>query len=176
MSPKQGGAKFTCGVVKRKFNKLEDATILQMYAHLGKKCWKTVGKMLNRNPRTCRERYRNYLSQKIETKPWSQEEDQILREKYSLFGPRWIEIAHYLPGRTDINIKNRWALLLRHKAKEELREETMKNQSDCPSCDSVQEESVPQQTAEPSIFGIDSDPFGFLQINYTDELSFDFFD
>lgn len=159
---------------KRKFNKLEDDTILRMYATYGKKCWKTVGMMLGRNPRTCRERYRNYLSQNIESKPWTKEEDEILFEKYKDMGPKWIDMTHFLPGRTDVNIKNRWALLKRHRAKQGTNQIQSHN-SDSNSTDATQDKQDVDKEKESNSSNNENDPFEFLQIEEIDDFAFEYF-
>lgn len=39
---------------------------------------------------------------------WTNEEDEILLYFYSIIGPKWVEIAKKLPGRSGNNVKNRW--------------------------------------------------------------------
>lgn len=160
---------------KRKFNKLEDELILKMHGMYGKKCWKEVGRMLGRNPRTCRERYRNYLSQTIETKPWSHEEDDILRAKYEEIGPRWMELTRYLPGRTDINIKNRWALLLRHKEKNRLKAEANNKLLQSVYSDSAQQQMTVEQEQVSNTYEQENDPFDFIDDNFDEGFLFDYY-
>ena len=103
---------------KRKFTMEEDAIILSMVEQKGTKSWKEIAASLNnRTARQCRERWKHYLSQQIKQEPWSAEEDAILDSKFKEFGSKWSIIAQSLPGRTDVNIKNRWALLCRKRNK-----------------------------------------------------------
>jgi hypothetical protein len=67
--------------------------------------------MPNRTTRQCRERYKNYLSPELRNLPWSPAEDLLLRERFSEFGPRWATLATFFNGRSDVSLKNRWAVL-----------------------------------------------------------------
>jgi hypothetical protein len=44
---------------------------------------------------------------------WSREEDEIILLSVAQIGPRWIEIANRLPGRTDHAARNRYHRLQR---------------------------------------------------------------
>jgi hypothetical protein len=41
-------------------------------------------------------------------RPWSQSEDDLLRQKHSEFGPKWAQISPFFNGRSDVALKNRW--------------------------------------------------------------------
>ena len=43
--------------------------------------------------------------------------DEILEKKVQEFGPHWCKIAEFLPGRTNVNIKNRWTVISKKKNK-----------------------------------------------------------
>lgn len=104
---------------KRKFTEEEDKLILDMVEQNGIHYWKQIAAALNgRTARQVRERWKHYLSQDIQKAPWSKQEDELLERQYKKHGPKWSLIANMLPGRTDVNIKNRWALLCRKKSKE----------------------------------------------------------
>ncbi|OHT15412.1 Myb-like DNA-binding domain containing protein [Tritrichomonas foetus] len=70
--------------------------------------------MYGRNARQCKERWEKYLSPEISNDKWTNEEDLLLIVKYKEFGSRWKQISLYFPNRTDINIRNRWNVLVRH--------------------------------------------------------------
>ena len=107
-------------VKKCKFTEDEDKKIRAFVKRNGEHNWSKITKKLpNRTPRQCRERWKHYLSTKPIEKNWSSDEDSILLEKKEEFGTSWTKIAEFLPGRTSVNIKNRYALLMRRKKKEE---------------------------------------------------------
>jgi hypothetical protein len=64
--------------------------------------------MHGRNARQCRHRYNNYLIDRSQFIPWTDLEEEILVESYRSLGPKWVEIATHLPGRTGNDVKNRW--------------------------------------------------------------------
>lgn len=106
--------------LKRKFTEDEDQLILSMYVTQGIKDWKKIAKKLyKRTARQCRERYNHYLATEPKQDEWTKEEDDTLLSQYQSFGPKWTLIAKQLPGRTSINAKNRFALLMRRKKKQD---------------------------------------------------------
>jgi hypothetical protein len=48
---------------------------------------------------------------------WAPHEDRLLEEKVGELGRRWKVLEAYFPGRTDINLKNRYNLLTRKRNK-----------------------------------------------------------
>lgn len=101
---------------------------MQLVQHFGDENWALIAsKVKGRSTRQCRERYKNYLSPSINNSPWTQEEEELLYEKYSIYGPKWKLIADFFKNRTDINIKNHWLKLERQKKKGCKDIETSKN-------------------------------------------------
>ncbi|OHS94338.1 hypothetical protein TRFO_11196 [Tritrichomonas foetus] len=97
---------------RSKFTPQEDATLKKLVNELGCTKWSEIAsKLLNRTGRQCRERWKNYLAPGIENGPWTIEEDSILIQKVGEFGTIWSKIVKFFPGRTDVNLKNRWVTL-----------------------------------------------------------------
>ena len=69
--------------------------------------------MPNRSVRQCRERWNNNLSSNILKDKWSSKEDELLKQKYFEFGPKWKLLEKFFPGRTSYNIRNRWSCIVR---------------------------------------------------------------
>ena len=96
------------------FSQEEDNQLKALVEEFGDKNWPEIAShMKNRTTRQCRERYRHYLSPNIVNGEWTPQEDEILLQKYNEFGPRWVTIAKFFKTRTDINVKNRWIVLMR---------------------------------------------------------------
>jgi hypothetical protein len=81
--------------------------------------WTLIASYLEgRNPRQCKERWTNYLSPDICDAPWSAEEDLLLCQKQRELGCKWVQIAAFLPNRTDAMAKNRFNRLKRREQKQ----------------------------------------------------------
>ncbi|MDR2371805.1 MAG: hypothetical protein LBD60_01505 [Puniceicoccales bacterium] len=94
------------------FTPKEDERLCILVAHYEEKNWELVASyMPNRNPRQCRERWFNYLDPARSSLSWTPKEDALLQEKIKVLGSRWTLVAKFLPGRTDMDCKNRWHLL-----------------------------------------------------------------
>jgi hypothetical protein len=61
-----------------------------------------------RNAGQCRQRYHNFLSQNRDRSAWTAKEDELVVTNYLEFGPRWVHISTFLPGRSGNVVKNRW--------------------------------------------------------------------
>lgn len=93
----------------RRFTKEEDELLKKLAREKKSKTWKEIAKHLpGRSACQCRDRYNQYLFKEVSNKPWTTEEDEIIVEKYRQFGPHWVRIASFLPGRSGNNVKNRW--------------------------------------------------------------------
>jgi hypothetical protein len=99
---------------KRRFTEAEDRAIIEMFEGMGIQEWTVIAcKIGRRTARQCRERWRHYLRPVIAGTPWSAEEDELLRQEFTRYGPRWAQISALFPGRTEVNLKNRWSKLTR---------------------------------------------------------------
>jgi hypothetical protein len=105
-------------ILKCKFTTDEDAQLRQLVAELGESNWEAVARcMPKRSVRQCRERWAHYLSPGVFDGQWSKAEDTLLKAKVLEVGRKWKLFELYFPGRTDVNIKNRYAVLSRKMAR-----------------------------------------------------------
>ncbi|MDR1627734.1 MAG: hypothetical protein LBR79_03065 [Oscillospiraceae bacterium] len=110
----------TCHALRSKFTEAEDAQLRQLVQNKNPdETWDIIASRMpgEKTGRQCRDRYLYYLSPYIINTPWTDEENQLLSEKYQELGPRWRSIARFFPGRTDNQIKNRYRLLERKQRK-----------------------------------------------------------
>ncbi|OHT09097.1 Myb-like DNA-binding domain containing protein [Tritrichomonas foetus] len=100
---------------KSKWTPEEDKKLLEAVALLGTDSWIRVSQRVpGRNSKQCCERWMGQLSPDIIKANWTPEEDEILLKQHALIGNKWTLIATMLPGRSAINVKNRWSRLKRH--------------------------------------------------------------
>lgn len=103
--PKSSGCRHT-------FSAEEDAKLKALVLHSADPDWKSIASQMgNRTARQCRERYKNYLSPDLSTRPWTETEDAILAQKVHEVGQRWAQISRFFQGRSDVSLKNRWAAI-----------------------------------------------------------------
>ena len=108
------------GESRNKFTKDEDKMLIKLVKESsGHPNWRQISiSMQTRTPRQCRERYQNYLSPSVNRSAWTKEEDNILINQYSIYGPKWNFIAKFIPGRTGNCARNRWQSIIRKESKE----------------------------------------------------------
>ena len=100
------------GVVKIKFTPQEDQRLTSLFYSVQPTNWNVIALFMpNRTPRQCRDRWKNYLNPELRNDPWTPEEDQLLCEKYKLYGSKWGKIAPFFVNRSDNSCRNRWQLL-----------------------------------------------------------------
>ena len=94
---------------KRPFTVEEDRALMNYVMIYGNNNWVQIAMLMNgRTQKQCRERWTGHLCPSVNKGPWTLEEDIILAQKHSEIGNKWAKIAQFLPGRTDILVKNRW--------------------------------------------------------------------
>lgn len=97
------------GTNKRKFTPEEDSLIVELVGGERYPNWNDIASHIQgKNARQCRERYNHYLAPNVSNEPWTEEEDQILLEKFKQYGTDWAKICTFFKGRTNTAVKNRY--------------------------------------------------------------------
>ncbi|XP_076953060.1 uncharacterized protein LOC143627043 [Bidens hawaiensis] len=93
----------------------EDQKLTHYVMNYGHGCWSSVpvNAGLERNGKSCRLRWINYLRPGLKRGAFSSQEDETILTLHGLLGNklsliRWTQISQYLSGMTDNEIKNYW--------------------------------------------------------------------
>ncbi|EAX89022.1 Myb-like DNA-binding domain containing protein [Trichomonas vaginalis G3] len=99
---------------KSKWTIEEDDLLKYAVKKVGKLKWKQIAKIVGtRSGKQCRERWFTKLNPDIKNEVWSPEEDEKLLRLHDKIGNKWSQIAQHFPGRTVLNIKNRFRTFFR---------------------------------------------------------------
>lgn len=103
----------TAGRIRSKFTVQEDEQLKSVVNAFPSPPWSQIALMFpGKTARQVRDRYQNYLSPELNHLPWTEAEDNLLREKFVAHGPRWTVLRQFFGNRSDVSIKNRWAALV----------------------------------------------------------------
>lgn len=114
----QGYKQSQSKIVKSKFTPEEDKKLVELVNNSTDVDWnKIAAQFTNRNPRQCRERWQNYLNPSLTNNNWTEEEDQLILERFKEMGPHWNAIGRTFVGRSGNAVRNRYLVLMRHQQK-----------------------------------------------------------
>ncbi|CAM9772248.1 unnamed protein product, partial [Sphacelaria rigidula] len=95
------------------FARLQDTRLREIVEHHGARNWRMVAEQLG-TPRSdvqCLHRWNKVLRPGLHKGPWTEEEDNIVRECVELSGAqkvKWSVVASRLPGRIGKQCRERW--------------------------------------------------------------------
>ncbi|XP_051115302.1 transcription factor AS1-like [Andrographis paniculata] len=112
----------------------EDALLRAYVKQYGPKEWNLIsqrmGKTLDRDPKSCLERWKNYLKPGIKKGSLTPEEQSLVISLQARYGNKWKKIAAEVPGRTAKRLGKWWEVFKEKQLKAEQHKSRKTNQID----------------------------------------------
>ncbi|KAI9318540.1 Homeodomain-like protein [Dichotomocladium elegans] len=101
-------------ISKKKWTPEEDEALKEAVSLLGERNWQQVAAMFaQRTGNQCLQRWTKSINPAIRREKWNKEEDEILRRAVEAYGVgNWTRIQKHLPGRTDMQVRERYMNVL----------------------------------------------------------------
>eukprot|EP00587_Corethron_hystrix_P000658 CAMPEP_0113313080 /NCGR_PEP_ID=MMETSP0010_2-20120614/9644_1 /TAXON_ID=216773 ORGANISM="Corethron hystrix, Strain 308" /NCGR_SAMPLE_ID=MMETSP0010_2 /ASSEMBLY_ACC=CAM_ASM_000155 /LENGTH=239 /DNA_ID=CAMNT_0000169015 /DNA_START=138 /DNA_END=857 /DNA_ORIENTATION=+ /assembly_acc=CAM_ASM_000155 len=98
----------------RQWEKEDDELIKKLIEQHGTSGWELISSHFpGRSLCQCRDRWETILDPTLKRGDWTLEEDEIIINKNTSLGNRWVKISKFLYGRTPNSVKNRCSVLKR---------------------------------------------------------------
>lgn len=105
---------------KTLFTKKEDEKLIKLVKFFGKKRnvnWQFVSQQMgNRSVRQCKERYSNYLDDRVNRSEFTPEENLFILQKVDEIGKKWARISSLMNKRSEVGVKSQYKKLMRRHA------------------------------------------------------------
>ncbi|KAL1923172.1 uncharacterized protein VTP21DRAFT_9548 [Calcarisporiella thermophila] len=110
----QWQARMNKELARKNWTEEEDKILREAVATFGERNWQQVALVLDgRTGQQCLHRWLKSLSPGRRRGRWSPEEDAMLRHAVEVYGSgNWIQIQQHVPGRTDVQCRERWMNVL----------------------------------------------------------------
>lgn len=101
-------------MMKSKWTEEEDELLRQTVERYGVKNWQQVANCIEgRTGQQCLHRWQKTLDPNIRRGRWTAEEDKMLTFAVGAYGVgNWVKIQQHVPGRTDVQCRERWVNIL----------------------------------------------------------------